>query len=204
MSTGGDSLAQKVQVCYLELSAIAFDLNGISDELGKSITEIDSAIKKLNLGVSVWAEITSQENLPFYSSEEIGYAKIGGKWGIALRTVQGCHVEEDADKIEAWLFNDAPRSLRLAAIEKLPDMLRKLSAAAAETTKNLTSKLAEAQEIAAAVRNAADRAERAVVIGPKRGVINQGQQASEVRSPGRRIINNVPEPSNTSPVWPPK
>jgi hypothetical protein len=149
-----DSLAQRVQTSFLQLSAVASDLNTVSDELGKCVNEIDAALKKLNLGVSVWVAVTGEDNGPFYWSEDIGYAKIDGKWGIALRTVSGCH-PDDEERSEAWLFNDGPRALRLSAIAKLPEMLKKLSEEAAETTKRVKNKLVEAQAVAAAVRNAA-------------------------------------------------
>ena len=72
------SLAQKVQSSYLRLSKIAFDLNAVSDELGKSVAEIDLALKRLNLGVSVWVDIrrgTSDDGLSYWG-EDLGYSKI--------------------------------------------------------------------------------------------------------------------------------
>jgi hypothetical protein len=61
----------------------------------------------------------------------------------------------DQDHVEQWLFSDAPRKLRLSAIEKLPDMLKRLSEDAVETTNKIKSKLAEAKEVATAVKTAA-------------------------------------------------
>jgi len=157
MSSKGDSLADRVQASYLQLSAVASDLNTISDELGKSIAEIDVALKKLNVGISVWVDITSWDNsdeLDYYQ-EQIGYSKVDGKWGIALRTVSGNHNWPDRDEIEEWLFSDAPRKLRLAAIEKLPELLKELSEQAVETTNRIKGKLAEVKEVAEAVKTAA-------------------------------------------------
>jgi hypothetical protein len=156
MPTNGDSLAERVQSCYVQLSSVASDLNTVSDELGKSVAEIDDALKKLNLGVSVWVNIHDWEDEFDYYMEQLGYAKVDGKWGIALRTVSGDYRWPDQDKIEQWLFNDAPRRLRLAAIETLPDMLKRLSEEAVETTKKIKGKLAEAKEVAAAVKGAAE------------------------------------------------
>jgi len=155
MPTNGDSLAERVQSSYLQLSLLASDLNTVSDELGKSIAEIDVALKKLNLGVSVWVNISDWEDELDHYEEQLGYAKIDGKWGIALRTVSGNYNWPDQDKVEQWLFSDAPRRLRLAAIETLPEMLKKLSEEAVETTNKIKGKLAEAKEVAAAVKGAA-------------------------------------------------
>jgi hypothetical protein len=73
---------------------------------------------------------------------------------LAGRIVSGCYAEGDGDKVEAWLFKDAPRTLRLSAIEKLPELLAKLSKEASATATLIRSKLSEAQEVAAAVKNA--------------------------------------------------
>ncbi|MGA8491911.1 MAG: hypothetical protein WB711_15900 [Terriglobales bacterium] len=156
MSTDGDSLAERAQSSYLQLSEVASDLNAISDELGKSISEIDAALKKLNLGISVWVEISSWEGdeLDYYR-EDIGYAKVTGKWGIALRTVSGNHNWPDRDDVEQWLFNDGPRKLRLSAIQKVPELLATLSEEAVKTTKKIKDKLAEAKDVATAVKAAA-------------------------------------------------
>jgi len=158
MPTNGESLADRVQSSYLQLSAVANDLNVISDELGKSISEIDAALKKLNLGITVWAEVGGWEDdeVHDYYCEELGYAKVGSKWGIALRTRSGNHADPEREHAESWLFSDGPRKLRLAAIEKLPDMLIKLSKEAVETTEKIKRKLSDAKEVAAAVKKAAD------------------------------------------------
>jgi hypothetical protein len=113
-----------------------------------------------------------------HSSEDIGYAKIDGKWGIALRSVSG-NVVEDEERIENWLFNDAPRSLRLSAIEKIPELLQKLGEASVETTNKIKSKLVEAQAVAAAVRVAAN---------PPKPI-------------GKRIISNVVPPKPVGDAW---
>ena len=153
MASTGDSLAERVQASYLQLSAVASDLNSVSDQLGKSIAEIDDALKKLNLGVSVWVTIEGTEDPPYYWTDDLGYSKIDGKWGIALRAVKGNYAE-DEERAEAWLFNDAPRPLRLSAVSKLPNLLRKLSEEAAETTKKIKSSLKEAQQVVVALKTA--------------------------------------------------
>jgi hypothetical protein len=177
MPTNGDSLAEKVQSSFLQLSSVATDLNAISDELGKSIAEIDAALKKLNLGISVWVQVSGRDDQEDQShfSEQVGYAKVDGKWGIALRTVSGDHNWPDRDRVEQWLFSDGPRKLRLAAIGKLPEMLKRLSEEAVDTTNKIKGKLAEAQEVAAAVKTAAQ--------GPKpaRRIIGTGSVIPSVQ-----------------------
>jgi hypothetical protein len=50
----------------------------------------------------------------------------------------------------------APRPLRIDAIDKIPDLLDKLAKAADKTTRKLTEKMAQAQELAEALKTAAD------------------------------------------------
>jgi prefoldin subunit 5 len=163
----GDSLTKKVESSYRELSAVAAALNTVSDELGKSVAELDSALKKLNLGVSVWVKLRGFDGDPTYDtsfwSEDLGYSKIGGKWGISLRTVHGDICDPDLAVIEEWLFNDGPRTLRLSAIDKIPELLEKLSKEAVETTNKIKAKLAEAQQVATVVREAAEESTRKAV-----------------------------------------
>lgn len=122
----------------------------------------------MNLGISAWIDIRSSDEPQdqSYWSEDIGYAKVGGKWGIALRTVRGNYNWPDQESVEEWLFNDAPRSLRLSAIGKLPTLLEELSKEAIENTNKIKARLSEAQEVANAVKAAA--------YGPKR-VPNPGE-----------------------------
>ena len=165
MPTIGESLAQKVHSSYQQLSAAALELNSVSDELGKSIAEIDLALKRLNLGVSVWVNVRAwDDDGQDHFSEQIGYAKIDGKWGVGLRTVSGNYNWPDQDNVEQWLFGDAPRKLRLGAIQTLPEMLKKLSEEAAATAEKIKGGLAEAKEVAAAVKEASETPRRHRVI----------------------------------------
>jgi hypothetical protein len=159
MSTKTPSLPEMAEFSFTQLAAVASDLNDVSDELGKSITEIDSSLKKLNLGVSVWIRVGGWDNPQEmeYFREQLGYAKVNGKWGIALRTIAGDDNHPDQEHIEAWLFNDGPRTLRLTAIEKLPEMLLMLSKEALETAGKIKNKLAEVQEVARAITVVANR-----------------------------------------------
>jgi hypothetical protein len=164
MASAEESLVLRVEASFRKLSAVASDLNFSSDELGKSISDLDSALKKLNLGIPAWVSFRgySDPNEGWYWSEDLGYAKVGGTWGIALRTVKGYGDPED-ETVETWLFNDGPRPFRLAAIEVIPKLLEKLSSEADETAKKIRLRLAEVQEVAAVVRKAAEEPLKRVI-----------------------------------------
>jgi len=164
MSIDKTSLAQRVANHYSLLSDAAKDLNSVSDELGKPISDVDNALKKLNLGVAVWVPIRHDDGSPdesWYRSEDIGYAKIGANWGICLRKANGDYQRPDEDQLEErWLFNDAPRTLRMSAIEKIPELLEKLSDEAVATAKQIRARLAEVQAVADAVKAVANKTPR--------------------------------------------
>jgi hypothetical protein len=152
-------LAWRVEDSYRQLAAVASELNTVSDELGKSIEDLNAALRKLNLGVTAWVEVRAGDNptpddLSWWS-EDLGYAKVENRWGVALRKAFGDYNYPEEEQSESWQFNDAPRLMRLAAIEKIPELLEKLSKEAVETTAKIKGKLAEAQEVAAVVKEAA-------------------------------------------------
>jgi hypothetical protein len=183
-------LIEGVSSSFVELATASESLNLVSDELGKAVSDIDAGLRKLGLGVTAWVQIyaktdTSEED-PIFLVEELGYAKVG-RWGVALRTrSRDDRAPEPEETIETFLFNDAPRKLRLKAIEKLPELLKKLSEEAAKVTKELQAKLAYAQAVAVAVNPSVPPVsgiEKAVIDVPRRkgGFMVKGQQTgSEV------------------------
>jgi hypothetical protein len=121
-------LPEKISASFQQLAAAATELNAVSDELGKAIGTLDGVLQHLNLGVSTWVKVSAwtDDNNGFYTNRDLGYAKEGSKWGICLRIRQGVFGCEDEEQYESWLFNDAPRALRVDAIDKLPDLLEQL------------------------------------------------------------------------------
>jgi len=190
MSDEKTPLLERISSYYSQLSTVAADLNAVSDELGKSIAEIDAALKKLNLGITTWVTIQgdgvdpSRDNFSYWS-RDIGYARVDGKWGISLRKVDGFYPEPDDEEIEEWRFNDAPRSLRLEAIDKIPELLEKLTKDAVKTTKDIRARLSEAQAVAEAVKSAAKTAPREVLRIPTSALNNMGAQ---VKAPQEKVV----------------
>ncbi len=151
------SLSQNISTSFAELSAASQSLNNVSDALGKAVTDIDEGLRKLNLGITAWVDVFTTlpdhpEN-PTYMFEELGYTKINTKWGVALRVRSGDESQPyEQEHVQMWAFNDAPRALRLEAIDKLPRLLRKLSEEAQKVTAELQAKLADAQTVASTIQ----------------------------------------------------
>jgi hypothetical protein len=135
---------------FKELADSSARLNSGSDELAKAIGPIDAALKKLNLGVPAWYDYRgSQDPDPDgnYSYCSVGYAKVGGKWGLALSAGSGSAYDE-RDNSETWLFNDAPRSMRIEALDYIPDLLEQLVKASNEVAEDLQRKAKHAHDLA--------------------------------------------------------
>lgn len=138
---------------FKKLQDCAAVLNAASDELGRAIADADAALKKLNLGISAWVELFEHkdESSGDFTDRGLGYAKVNGRWCIALRTREGCFAEGTVHS-EEWPFNEAPRALRAEAVEKLPDLLTALARAADDTTADIEAKTVKAREFAAAIK----------------------------------------------------
>ena len=172
MPTSDVPLRQRVESAYAELSAAASDLNAISDDLGKCVAEIEEALKKLNVGVSAWVCISRSFDTEsgYGAIEELGYAKWARKWGFVLRTKEG--YPDDVDS-EGWVFNEAPRPLRISAIEKIPELLVALSEEANKMTADVLKQLGVAKEVTKALTDAARDS------SPRKRIIARG--ATEVK-----------------------
>lgn len=145
------TLQERVTSAFERLSASANALNVVSDDLSKPIASIDAALKALNLGVSTWVEFAGHvdHNAGYYWDRSIGYAKVSGKWGIAISATSGSMGDEPNE--EFWLFGDAPRSYRLEAVDKLPELIEKLVTAADETAEQLKTKIETTTQVALAI-----------------------------------------------------
>jgi hypothetical protein len=164
-----ETLISRAQTSYRKLATAAVALNTASDQLGKVIVEVDAALKALNLGISSWISFNEwvDDGGSDYSCDQIGYSKVGGKWGIALRSLSGNYNYGEGTEDGPWLFNDAPRALRVAAIDKIPEFLEKLAKDAVETTKKINEKLQQSRELAKAITVLASAKDKPPKEGPK-------------------------------------
>jgi hypothetical protein len=141
---------QKVAQSFRELAVSAAELNIASDELTRAIAPIDAALTKVNLGVEVWHEYAGgQESDGDYWSRSIGYARVDGKWGLALSAASG-NVQYETDS-QTWLFNNAPRSMRLEALEHVPALLDTLVKQVSQAASDLKKKTELAHELATTI-----------------------------------------------------
>ena len=161
------SAPDRVHLALHQLSDSAATINEASDVLRKTISALETTLKKLNLGVSAWVTIAeggtkAAENRlgkigdsPW--SREVGYTRLENYWCIALRTVKATStVFGSKNEEKQWAFNDAPRWMRVEAVSKLPDLLERLAEQANDTAKKIKSKSEEAGRLAAALEAVAE------------------------------------------------
>lgn len=152
--------AGRVQTTYKQLSLAASTLNTASDDLVEAVSVFDAALKKLNLGISAWVLLSgNDEEDGQWWSRNIGYTKVGDKWGIALKTASGHYSWPERDSVEKWLFKDAPRWMRIEAVGKIPDLLEALLKEAEDTTKKIKAKTEEVFELAVAMSKVVEDAQ---------------------------------------------
>jgi hypothetical protein len=121
------SPSERVKESSILLTGVASKLNSASDRLAKSIQELDAFLKEFGLGVSSFVNFrswTSQDGME-YDYDALGYAKTNGKWGLTIKTRSG-HQMADHEAGETWLYNEAPRLLRVKAAKAIPELLEKL------------------------------------------------------------------------------
>ena len=147
-------LTERTQSSFQNLAVLASHLNAASDELTKPIEELDTDLKKLNLGIAAWVRISNSQSEcgDYWYTEEIGYTKLNNKWGIALRTSSGDYTYPPGDTSNEWLFADAPRGLRIKGVEFIPALLDELAEEAQKTTAQIKARTQVAQQLASSVR----------------------------------------------------
>lgn len=147
-----EPLPLRVRSSYQKLLGAATELNSASDRFSKLVAEIDATLKPLNIGITSWVKIGSGWGSEHSSGyDQVGYTKVGGKWCIALSSVEE-FVDGRDDDCDVWAFGDGPRRLRLRAIDYLPDLLDELAKEAVDETKKLTARTDDLQQLLSALK----------------------------------------------------
>jgi hypothetical protein len=153
-----DARSAKLQTSYQNLATASKTLNTVSDQFSEAIKSLDAALNKLSPGVSAWVEIKvspHEEQATLINSEKLGFAKTHGVWGLCIwQGVRNLIDDEDVKTKEWWRFNDAPRTVRLRAIERIPELLAELAKQAESAAKEITAGAEIAQEMLQAVNAA--------------------------------------------------
>jgi hypothetical protein len=157
----------RISESFKQLATAASALNEATNEFTAVTAPADDLLKKLNLGVDCWVRYRTlrfEEGIERHY--EIGYAKINGRWGLALRSfVDDPELPEYTDN-ERWTFNEGPRHMRIEAIHKLPELMDELVKKAEKATRKVKEGTEAARDVMTALENAATEAG---VLKPRKG-----------------------------------
>jgi hypothetical protein len=154
LSISADARSAMLQASFQQLATASGTLNAASDNFSDAAQTLDEALNKLNPGVTAWIVITNfrQEHNPHeIRQERLGFAKINNKWGLGLCRVT---MEDDTGEEETtdqWLFNDAPRNLRLEAIQHVPELVEALAREAEQMAKRVSEGAEFAKKLAISI-----------------------------------------------------
>jgi hypothetical protein len=166
--TSVDPKITKALAHFENLSTVASTLNAASDELTKVVAALDEALKKLNIGLTVWMSFRYRgdpDSTGEYDTDQIGYAKVQSSWGLALRRIWGNESFDAHNEDGPWHFSDAPREMRIAAVDRIPEFIEALSKEASDTTRRVQEKTKQVRELAVAIGQMASPSKPAKGLG---------------------------------------
>jgi hypothetical protein len=133
---------RRIQDSFRNIPTLATSLNNVSDSLNNSARRIEAVLKKHALGVTSWVKFPdkSPRDGMTYHYEQVGFTKINGRWSLAIRTVDGDEVNGDKN-VETWPFNEAPRGLRVKAVNSLPELVVQLEKDGNEMIQEVTEQV---------------------------------------------------------------
>ena len=146
----------RITASFKNLVVSSDELVSATGDLQKVIDAFEKHLNSIKPHVATWHELSGNDAPDGrYWHRDIGYAKVEGRWGIALRDVKGYYSAPDDEDFEVWLFKDAPQWMQIETVGKLPDLLDAIVKRTQDTTKKLRSKTEEARKLAEALAQAA-------------------------------------------------
>ncbi len=152
----GKHMSNNVSALLKKLSSVSQDLNEASNQLSEQIKSIEAALASQKLGVRAWVELRRTSEREKASDgriyeitrvDSLGYDKHQGRWGLLVHS----WIEEfvDPDDSDVSLLRDAPRELRMAAVDALPKLIQQIGEEALKLAKDVARKAEQAKSIAA-------------------------------------------------------
>ncbi|HMF85239.1 MAG TPA: hypothetical protein VK598_02695 [Nitrospiraceae bacterium] len=128
-----------MDVDFSRLEQLAAKLNQSSESLNEAIRLVETKFAQLRLGVEASVEL---ERSPVLSGgtpigevvSYFAYVKRTGKWGLYF-----IDIEDSGEELSCEPFSQASREYRLKAINKVPELVKRLEQKAEELLKEIRS-----------------------------------------------------------------
>ena len=123
------------------LAEQAISVNKLSNEIVEYVSQIETSINSLNLGVP-WRIQTDRDDIDLW----LGYERVGATWGFSIMSST---ISPSPNTVVPW--QSAPRALRLASIEMIPRLIDELIVEANRFTMELHSKVLALKDVMARI-----------------------------------------------------
>ncbi len=141
-------MSTELDSALLRLEQLASELNRRTDDLNAQIAAVNARLAAMKIGVSIWLVggrphgpvlLDPDGDSSHETGSQLGYAKVNGTWQLAVRSVIARNKFFEGDESMPYVEEtkgdptpllDAPRSIRLAAVAHLPQLIESLAAKA--------------------------------------------------------------------------
>ncbi len=151
MTPEDQSASQRTAAALARLKPVAKNVSTAADALAAPVSSIDGELKRMHIAFEAWVTYKTESYEHLYTNWDLGYSRIAGRWGLALRVVRGDVSDPEDTRVENWHFNESPLYLRHRAVDKLPDLLEALAKTGEKVANKLTSAAAVATQVAETV-----------------------------------------------------
>jgi len=141
-------------------------INSATKRLNAAVEQLNEALKRLNLGVPVWIEVCGgSPDDHIVETEELGYAKVKGRWGVCIRfTVEGLGPEPEEKE---WHFEDAPREMRIHASSYFNKLMTALNEESLKAAQTMEESATDVEELSLSIVEAANNAIGRATLKPR-------------------------------------
>lgn len=138
-------MADTIDGAFARLNRVTDGLNARADETNRIIRDTNAKLAKLNVGVELWLmhaswpvfALSPDRGTGFAEGLQLGYAKVGDAWQLAVRPVQATQKFFEGDESMPWVeispkgppraLLDTSRMERVAAVAHLDNLIDALA-----------------------------------------------------------------------------
>jgi hypothetical protein len=137
-------MAKDLAQLFARFEERASHLNTVSNSLSATINAAEDRLRESNLGLEIWLvralagqSVEGPAGTETSLVHRLGWAKIDGEWGLAVKTVRIERGFFEGDTSAPYMNEDwageptslsqASRALRIAALDQLPELIERMT-----------------------------------------------------------------------------